>query len=318
MFFTYSIFVYYRSILYSMLLRLFKVESAVIEIIMFFGFPFSFGFFLFSFGFLEIRIAIVLLYFCINSNIYKNYQKLIQILNVVSCVPYAIVHGSLLHWTWGERVPLSLAERTFFAVPHFHFMTAFQTQPKKGDGFFRFQTITRAQFRFLQRFSSLSFLLSVDGLAKFSYSCNAFPHFFFYFDYMASHYLVSYNAFPHFFFYFDYMALHSLVSLLPDRSRKPPFFVSESDKRYLKTIKIFTIILAYNTFRSELKLAATTSRWQNVETWSKSRDKTWKTSRDRTAVTYATANDYWVRHTIEIDWKNLPLNRSKLYPIDYF
>ena len=24
---------------------------------------------------------------------------------------------------------------TFFAVPHFHFMTAFQTQPKKGTGF---------------------------------------------------------------------------------------------------------------------------------------------------------------------------------------
>ena len=48
------IFVYYRSILYSMLLRFFKVESAVIEMIMFFGFPFSFGFFLFSFGFLEI------------------------------------------------------------------------------------------------------------------------------------------------------------------------------------------------------------------------------------------------------------------------
>ena len=32
------------------------------------------------------------------------------------------------------------------------------------------------------------------------------------------------------FFYFYYMALHSLVSLLPDRSRMPPFFVSESDK----------------------------------------------------------------------------------------
>ena len=176
--------------------------------IMFLGFPFSFGFFLFSFGFLEIRIAIVLLFSCINSNIYKNYQKYFQILNVVSCVPYAIVHGSLLQWTWGERVPLSLAERTFFAVPHFHFMTAFQTQPKKGDEFFRFQTITGAQVRFLQRFSSLSFLLSVYGLAKFSCSCNAFPHFF---------------------FYFDYMALHSLVSLLPDRSWKPPFFVSESD-----------------------------------------------------------------------------------------
>ena len=63
------IFVYYRSILYSMLLRFFKVESAVIEM-MVFGFPFSFGFFLFRFGFLEIRIAIVLLFFCINSNIW--------------------------------------------------------------------------------------------------------------------------------------------------------------------------------------------------------------------------------------------------------
>ena len=102
-----------------------------------------------------------------------------------------------------------LAERTFFAVLHFHFMTAFQTQPQQGDGFFRFQTITGAQVRFLQRFSSLSFLLSVYGLAKFSYSCNAFLHFF---------------------FYFYYMVLHSLVSLLPDRSRMPPFFVSESDK----------------------------------------------------------------------------------------
>ena len=64
------IFVYYRSIVYSMLLRFFKVESAVIGMIMFFGFLFGFGFFLFSFGFLEIRIAIVLLFFCINSNIW--------------------------------------------------------------------------------------------------------------------------------------------------------------------------------------------------------------------------------------------------------
>ena len=50
---------------------------------------------------------------------------------------------------------------------------------RKGDEFFRFQTITGAQVRFLQRFSSLSFLLSVYGLGFFfSYSCNAFPHFF--------------------------------------------------------------------------------------------------------------------------------------------
>ena len=39
-------FVYHRSILYQMLLRFFKVESADMEMIMFFGFPFSFGFFL--------------------------------------------------------------------------------------------------------------------------------------------------------------------------------------------------------------------------------------------------------------------------------
>ena len=50
-----------------MLLRFFKVVSGVMEMIMFFGFPFSFGFFLFSFRLLEIRIGIVLLYFCINS-----------------------------------------------------------------------------------------------------------------------------------------------------------------------------------------------------------------------------------------------------------
>ena len=74
-------------------------------------------------------------------------------------------------------------------------MTAFQTQPKKGDGFFRFQSITGAQIRILQRFSLLSFLLSVYGLAfffLFSYSCYAFPHFFFL--------LLLYGlAFPHFF-----------------------------------------------------------------------------------------------------------------------
>ena len=72
------------------------------------------------------------------------------------------------------------------------------------------------------------------------------------------------------------------------------------------TSTLFTKILAYNTFRSELQLAATTSRWRNVETWSKF--MTWKTSRsdDRSAVIYAIANDYWVRHTIEIDWKTSP------------
>ena len=38
-------FVYHRSILYQMLLRFFKVENAVMEMIMFFGFPFRFRFF---------------------------------------------------------------------------------------------------------------------------------------------------------------------------------------------------------------------------------------------------------------------------------
>ena len=59
----------------------------------------------------------------------------------------------------------------------------------------------------------LTFFSTFYGLAKFSYSCNAVPHFF---------------------FYFYYMALHSLVSLLPDRLRMPPFFVSESDKNNWK------------------------------------------------------------------------------------
>ena len=124
----------------------------------------------------------------------KNYQKYFQILNVVSCVPYPIVHRPQLQWTRGERVPLSLAERTFFAVLHFRFITAFQTRPKKGDGFFRFQTITGAQVRFLQRFSSLSFLLSVYGLAFFS--------FFLFLHRLSSLFflLLLYDlAFPHFF-----------------------------------------------------------------------------------------------------------------------
>ena len=114
----------------------------------------------------------------------------------------------------------------------FPFYDCIPNTTEKGDGFFRFQTNTDGQvLQHISSESSLSFLLSVYGLAKFSYSCNAFPHFFFYFDYKALHCLVSYNTFPHFFFYFDYMALYSLVSLLPDRSRKPPFFASESDKR---------------------------------------------------------------------------------------
>ena len=41
-----------------------------------------------------------------------------------------MVHRSVLQWTRGERVPLSLYERTVFVVLHFHFMTAFQRRPK--------------------------------------------------------------------------------------------------------------------------------------------------------------------------------------------
>ena len=41
-----------------------------------------------------------------------------------SHVPYAMVHRSVLQWTRGERVPLSLYKRIFVAVLRFHFMTA--------------------------------------------------------------------------------------------------------------------------------------------------------------------------------------------------
>ena len=92
-----------------------------------------------------------------------------------------MVHRSVLQWMRGERVwgyrcrctsvPSSLS---FISILWLHFK-----HDGKGDGFFRFPTITGAQVRFLQRFSSLSFLLSVYGLAFFfSYSYNAFPHFF--------------------------------------------------------------------------------------------------------------------------------------------
>ena len=83
------IFVYYRSILYSMLLRFFKVESAVIEMI---------------------------------------------IVNV---------RGE------GTVVAGRAYLRTFFAVPHFHFMTAFPTQSKKETGFFPFPNKHRRPSRIL-------------------------------------------------------------------------------------------------------------------------------------------------------------------------
>ena len=125
----------------------------------------------------------------------KNYQKYFQTLNVVSCVPYAMVHRSrlsVLQWTRGERVPLSLYEGTFFAVLHFHFMTAFQRRPKRRRvfpfpnnhrrpskvlttlllTFFSTFSIRPSVFffLFLQRLFLLFFLLLVYGLA--------FPHFF--------------------------------------------------------------------------------------------------------------------------------------------
>ena len=115
-----------------------------------------------------------------------------------------MIYRSVLQWKRGERVPLSLYELTFFAVLHFHFMTAFQRRPKRrrvfpfpnnhrrpGRVFFLFLQRFSSLFFilsvyglaffciFLQRFSSLFFLLSVYGLAFFFfYSCNAFPHFF--------------------------------------------------------------------------------------------------------------------------------------------
>ena len=94
------------------------------------------------------------------SKIFSN-KKNFQTLNVVSCVPYAMVHRSELQWTRGERVPLSLY---FISILWLH-----SKDDRKGDRFFRFQTITGAQVRFFFLFllSSLSFLLSVYGLAFF-------------------------------------------------------------------------------------------------------------------------------------------------------
>ena len=102
-----------------------------------------------------------------------------------------MVHRSVLQWTREERVSLSLYERTFFAVLHFHFMTAFQRRPKRRRVFpfpnnrrrpskvlttlflTFFSTFSIRPsiffFLFLQCLSSLFVLLLVYGLA--------FPHF---------------------------------------------------------------------------------------------------------------------------------------------
>ena len=130
-----------------MLLRFIKVESAILEMIMI---EFSIA------GYNETIIK----------NIFKHWTSW-------SCVPYAMVSRSVLQWTRGKRVPLSPYERTFVAVLHFHFMTAFHRRPKRRR-FFPFPNNHRRPskvfFLFLQRFSSLFFLLLVYGLA--------FPHFF--------------------------------------------------------------------------------------------------------------------------------------------
>ena len=136
--------------------------------IMFFGFPFSFACFLFSFGLLEIRIGIFLLFFCINSKIwhffhrlsstysweyYFTISKLFKHWTSWNCVPYAMVHRSVLQWTRGARVPLSLYERTFVAVLHFHFMTAcydcIPQTPGKSKRFLTFPNNHRRQSKVL-------------------------------------------------------------------------------------------------------------------------------------------------------------------------
>ena len=123
-----------------MLLRFFKVESVVIEMIMI------------EFSVPDHNETII-------KNIFKHWTSW-------SCVTYAMVHWSVLQWTRGERVPLSLY---FISILWLH-----STDDRKGDGLFLFQTITGAHIRFffllLQRFSSLFFLLLVYG--------RAFPHFF--------------------------------------------------------------------------------------------------------------------------------------------
>ena len=117
-----------------MLLRFFKVESAVIEMIMI------------EFSIPDYNETII-------KNIFKHWTSW-------SCVLYAMVPRPVLQWTRGERVPLSVYERTFVAVRHFHFMTAFHRRPKRRR-FFPFpnnhRRLSKVFFLFLQRFSSLFF-----------------------------------------------------------------------------------------------------------------------------------------------------------------
>ena len=89
-----------------------------------------------------------------------------------SCVPYAMVHRSVLQWTRGKRVPLSLYERTFVAVLHFRFMTAFHRRPKRRR-FFPFPNNHRRPSKvffsifttlFLTFFSTFSIRPSIPSL----------------------------------------------------------------------------------------------------------------------------------------------------------
>ena len=62
-----------------------------------------------------------------------------------SCVPYAMVHRSVLQWTRGERVPLSLY---FIFILWRLVITAFHRRSVKVDGSLFSQTITSAKVRF--------------------------------------------------------------------------------------------------------------------------------------------------------------------------
>ena len=127
-----------------------------------------------------------------------------------------MIHRSVLQLTRGERVPLLLYERTFFSVLHFHFMTAFQTRPKRRR-VFPFPNNHRRPSKVLTMFL-LTFFPTFSIRPSIFFSC-------------------SYNAFPHFFFYFSYTAEHSPTSSRPDRSQMPPVSVSESDKKILTKTK---------------------------------------------------------------------------------
>ena len=66
----------------------------------------------------------------------------------------------------------------------FPFYDCFPNTTEKRRRVFPFPNNHRRPSQILTTLLLLSFLLSVYGLEKFSYSCNAFPHFFFYFYYM--------------------------------------------------------------------------------------------------------------------------------------